>query len=520
MHFGPIDCVLEELSMNTRVGEEILKPLAERNTTLRIVTGGLAVSAGFWLFACLRVLSEGHTILGTESYGATWGLAVANVIHVIGISHVGIAISAAVRILRLDRYRNIARLAEIITLICLLVAVLNIALDVGRPDRFLISTLLHGSWHAPMVWSATVISLYFAASFVYLYLSMRRDLWMLSHTSLRFSGLYRMMSLGYRDTSHERERHRRTLFWLALALVPIMVSVHSVYGLFFGLLTGKAGWYNPLQAPSFVLGAVVSGVSALIVVAAILRRLYAWHDLIDDRSFRVLGGLLAFVVFLALYFVTSEHLTAQYAAAPADRAVSDALIRGEFAPIFWATILGGLFTPFVVLFQQAIRRASVRVGLVAVAAAAVNIAMLVKRVLLVVPAQLHSELPLPRPVVGYQPSLEELVITLGSYAVGGLLLVAALKTFPLVELPSSPAAPPIELPRISGFIRSGSVAVTIVVALVLVAWGIVTRNQDLAPIKWISGLILMTAVPLVSCLVRGGSSHPASAHETNRSTGG
>ena len=85
--------------------------------------------------------------------------------------------------------------------------------------------------------------------------------------------------------------------------IPIMVSVHSVYGLFFGLLASKAGWFNPLQAPYFVLGAIVSGFSAIIVVSALLRRAYAWRDVLSDRIFKTFGVFLAFVVALYLYFL-------------------------------------------------------------------------------------------------------------------------------------------------------------------------------------------------------------------------
>jgi molybdopterin-containing oxidoreductase family membrane subunit len=354
-----------------------------------------------------------------------------------------------------------------------------------------------------MVWSATVISLYLATSAIYLYLSMRRDLWRLSSENLRLARLYRLLSLGYRDTAAERRRHERVLFWLALALVPIMVSVHSVYGLFFGLLSAKAGWFNPLQAPYFVLAAVVSGFSALIVVAALLRRLYRWQDVIDNRTFRVLGALLAFVVFLYLYFVASEHLTAQYAAPPAERAVSDSLLVGSFAPLFWTTVLGGLAAPFVIILAQVLQRRPVRVWLVAVAAAAVNIAMLLKRVLLVVPAQQNAHLPLPRPEVGYLPTHLELAVTLGTYAVGGLLLVGILKVVPVVELPPTTATPSTDRPRSGELVRAAVIAATIAGAIALIAWGVATREHDLAPLKWISGLTLLAAVPLELCLIRG-----------------
>jgi molybdopterin-containing oxidoreductase family membrane subunit len=441
-------------------------------------------------------------------------------VHIIGISHVGIAISATVRVLRLGRYRNIARLAEVVTLISLLLAVINIALDVGRPDRFVLNTLAYGRWHAPMVWSATVISLYFAASGVYLYLSMRRDLWVLSTMDLKLSRLLGYLSLGYRDTAAERRRHEHTLFWLAILLVPIMVSVHSVYGMFFGLLSAKAGWYNPLQAPYFVLGAVVSGFSALIVVAALLRSLFRWTEIIDDRTFRALGAILAFVVFLYLYFVASEQLTAQYAGPVAERAVSNALLIGRFAPTFWITIIGGLVAPFAILFVQAIRPVPVRVGLIAGAAAAVNLAMLLKRVLLVIPAQQYPRLPLPRPGVAYLPTTLESVVTFGTYAIGGLLLIGILKLVPLVELPVASAARRDDAPRRGRSIRGLVIAATFAAGVALISWGVLTRELDLAPLKWTAGLILLTTVPLERCLIRGGPGGSSSDDDRADHVGG
>lgn len=487
------------MTMDAVTAENILQPMLAPGRRAKLLLAVVGSAAACWLWAAGRLVILGHELLGTSSYGASWGLTVANVVHVIGISHVGIAVSAAVRILRLDRYRNVARLAEVMTLVALAVAILNIALDVGRPDRFVVNTLLHGRWHAPMVWSATVISLYLASSTVYLYLSLRRDFWLLGSEAGR--GLHRLLALGYRDTAEARARHEKVLLGLAIALVPIMISVHSVYGLFFGILSSRPGWANPLQAPYFVLGAVVSGVSALLVVAALLRRAYRWHALVDERVFRAFGALLAFVVFLYLYFVASEHLTAQMGSAPGERAASSLLLSGPFAPAFWTTILAGLLIPFLVLFAQALRERPVNVTVVAAAAAVVNLAMLAKRFLLVVPAQEIARLPLPMPVAPYRPTLLEIVSTLGTYAAGALLFAAALRVVPLFELPVG-APDPEEAPS-GAAARAVAVALTLLAGVGLVAWGIATRAGDGAPLKWITGLLLLVAVPLELCLVSG-----------------
>lgn len=488
--------------MDTTIEISILNPILERNFWLRLLAGVFLVATAVWTLSAFRLVTEGHILLGTASYGVAWGITVANIIHIIGISHVGIAVSATVRILKLERYRNVARLAEMVTLVSLILAVINIGLDVGRPERFLIATLLYGRWHAPMVWSATVISLYFLSSGVYLYLSMRRDLWVLSRMEIRFQGLYSWLARGYEDTEGERERHETVLFWLAVALMPIMVSVHSVYGLFFGLLSAKAGWYNPLQPPYFVLGAVVSGFSALIVVMALLRSLFGWQDLLEDSVFRAFGAFLAFMIFLYLYFISSEHLTAQYAAPPSERLVSGMLLWGAYAGVFWTTVIGGLAAMLVVLFIQAVRKGPVKVRLITASAVVVNVAMLVKRVLLVLPAQQHIALPLPMPMTEYHPTGVEWVTTLGTYFVGGALFVGLLKFFPMIELPLSAPEEDAGAVNRNDSRRMLTVGLTLAMGLALIVWGIAGREGDFAPIRWILGLCLIAVTPLELCIIK------------------
>lgn len=461
----------------------------------------LAAASACWLYYARRVITEGHTLFGTSSYGATWGITVANLIHIIGISHVGIAVSATVRVLNLRRYRNVARIAEVVTLVALATAVLNIALDVGRPDRFITKTLVYGRWHAPMVWSLTVIVLYFLSSAVYLYLSMRRDLWLMSRLGTRWAAAYRFLSLGYTDTPGERRRHDGALFWLAICLVPIMVSVHSVYGLLFGLLPSRAGWYNPLQAPYFVLGAIVSGFSAILLIAALLRWAYAWKGLLDDRLFRVFGAFLAFSVFLYLYFTFSEHLTAQFATLGPEKAVSDALLSGEYSTLFWSTVIAGLLAPFAYLFIQGVTDRFFSLGLTFMAALLVNLALLLKRILLVIPPQLEPHLPRPRETVPYQPTWPEIAVTAGTYAVGCLAFLVILRVLPLIELPRRGEVRPVAGARAFSRLAVMAVMISALGGTLLIAWGVSTRAETFAPVKWILGMSLLVAVPLEWCLI-------------------
>jgi molybdopterin-containing oxidoreductase family membrane subunit len=323
-----------------------------------------------------------------------------------------------------------------------------------------------------------------------------------------FRGLYKFLALGYEDSIDERERHERSLFWLALCLIPIMISVHSVYGLLFGLLSAKAGWYNPLQAPYFVLGAIVSGFSAIIVIAALLRKAYSWQDLFNDRLFRVFGIFLAFVVFLYLYFMFSEQITAQYLPMAAENAVSNALLTGRFSILFWSTAIAGMILPLIYLFVQGVKKNYVHVALTAAAAALINVALWLKRYIIVVPSQYFPNLSAARPSVDYVPTHTEWVASLGSYVAAAFIFVLLLRILPMFELPAT----------VDGFVerRAGSrsrtrrsvMFLSLLAGLFMIIWGLVTRESDFMPVKWFMAIIFLLAIPLENSLIKDAATKP------------
>ncbi len=110
--------------------------------------------------------------------GATWGLYIGAFIWWVGIAHGGIILSAAVRLLGMDRYMPVARLAEMLTLAGLSAAGFYVIVHMGRPDRMVTSVI--GHYHitinnSPLVWDVTVITAYFVLTATYLGLTLRYD---------------------------------------------------------------------------------------------------------------------------------------------------------------------------------------------------------------------------------------------------------------------------------------------------------------------------------------------------------
>lgn len=449
-------------------------------------------------------LIHGHAITGQSSHGAVWGVVVANIINFIGISHVGIAISAVVRILKLRRYEQLARLAELVTLASITTAVLNIAMDVGHPERFIINVVYFGRYHSPFVWSATVITTYVFGSSVYLYLAMRRDIATCIRNVPSRKFVFRLMALGYEDTPPARSRHNRVVWWLAVIILPIMVSVHSVYGYIFGLQAGRPGWYNPFQAPYFVLGAICSGFSTVIVLLAILRKAFHWEEIFPPRIFKGLGIFLGFVTLVYMYFLFSEWLTGVYASPEGERMVFRDVLFGRFAPITW-TAVAGMLIPFAALFIQGSNPKICSIPLTVVAALLINLSLWTVRAIVVVPTFYHPLLPWD--VASYVPTISEWGMVAGSFFFFGLLLLILIKALPVLELPETPgeehgaAVPPMPLWK---KVLVGGTALT---GATLIATGISLRLQPELyhpPVIWITGIVTLLSVPFQICVLPEG----------------
>lgn len=505
----------------------VVRPLQRTSKAEWVVFTCLVGANLFFLWTILYQVREGHIVQGLGNQGAIWGFLVANIVNLIGISHVGIAISAFVRLLNLERYKPLARLAELVTLTSLAAAVLNIGLDVGRIDRYILYVVWYGRWHSPFVWSMTVITTYFLSSLVYLYLAMRRDLALCAHLVPRRGWFYRLLALGYTDTEEERKIHDRTVLALAIIIIPIMVSVHSVYGLIFGLQSARPGWYNPFMAPYFVLGAIVSGFSAMIIVVALVRKLFGWESVFDPPLFRGLGTFLGFMTLLYIYFMLAELLTGSYAPPAKEREVFREILAGGFAPQFWSASLGGLVIPFFLLFIQWVRR-SASIALTTGCAFAINVGMWIVRSLIVVPTFYHPYMPY-RPAE-YHPTWVEWVLVLGCYTFAGLLYFILCKAIPVLEFPQDLQLPvPVHIPVRLPALRPSwvSVAFSAVAGIGLIALGIAMRHQfpavgvwtptvgqvPLPPIEvlryippapiWVLGIVLLVTIPLQICVFRG-----------------
>ena len=427
-----------------KVSEDaLLEPLTHTGTAFYVFVLALLVLTGWWFYSWYTQLTNGLGVTGLRAIynapqymaqyvagGSPWGIYVTNFIFWIGISHAGIAISASVRLMNLKQYKVVARMAEVLTMVALPMAALSIVFDLGRPDR-IFNLLEFGRFQAPLLWDLTAITTYFMGTIVYLYLSLRGDIDELAHKIPSREWFYKRLAMGYEGTASERETHTKTLWWLAVAIVPIMVTVHSVVSFVFGLLISRSGWYSTIFAIYFVVGAIVSGIAAVYSLAWIFRWFYKWQALITDEVLRGISWALRNVLIIYIYLWIGEELTTRYLGSPTDIRVNDFLWYGPYAPLYWTMVIVGFAIPALIMLQPVFGKRTFHPALTFAASIILNVALWVKRFTIVVPSLLNP--PLYQTGV-YMPTTTEIGIMLGTFWMATLLYLAFIKLFPIVDL--------------------------------------------------------------------------------------
>jgi molybdopterin-containing oxidoreductase family membrane subunit len=394
-------------------------------------TGGAAYLVGGLLFL---VIAFGAYQWGRQVYygvgltGKTrpvyWALYLTNYVFFIGISHAGNLISSILRLTHAEWRRPLTRAAEVVAVFGLALGATNVLWHLGRPELAWVPAL-YPNLLSPLVWDMIAISVYLVASSIYLYLPLIPDLALLrDRTGTR---LYRLLALGFQGTDKQWARLEKAISVMAVAVIPIAVTVHSVLAWVFGM-TLVPMWHSTILGPYFVVGAIFSGIAALIIALAILRRSFHLEAFIRPEHFANLGVLLLVMCCVWAYFTFAEHLTTWYGNLPDEMAVFNARFYGPFAPYFWTMVAGCFFIPFPVL---AVRRT---ITATVVASVAVLLGMWLERFVIVVSAASFPRLAFNWDLGHYRPSLVEVSMTAAQFAAFALLFLIFAKLFPVVSV--------------------------------------------------------------------------------------
>jgi len=409
------------------LGEEeiLLKPVFSAGRGFWITVTILSFIILWAVIAWVYQLKTGLGVTGLNR-PVFWGFYITNFVFFIGISHAGTLISAILRLTKAEWRRSITRAAEVITVMVLFFGVANIILDLGRPDRAF-NVIRYAHFRSPLLWDVTSITVYLTASSIYLLLPLIPDIALLRDRSQKRKWLYKILSFGWRGTPRQKKFLEKIISIMAVLVIPIAVSVHTVVSWVFGM-TIQPFWHSTIFGPFFVAGAIFSGIAAIIIAMAIIRRVYHLEEYLKPIHFNNLGLLLLTMSLIWAYFIIAEHLTAYYGAEPAHMAIFWEKIRGRYAPYFWLMVLFNFVIPLTILSNSKTRTIKGTV----VASLSVQVGMWLERFTIVVPTLVNPRLPYPRGF--YYPSWVELSLMAGCFAAFILLYVLFTKFFPIVSV--------------------------------------------------------------------------------------
>lgn len=397
---------------------------------------GVIVIIGFVIIGFMVNKGLGVTGLSRPVY---WGLFITTFVFWVGISHAGIMISAILRLTQAEWRRPVTRAAELLTVFSLLTALVFPLIHAGRPWRIAYWILPYdfarGIWpniRSPLIMDPVAISTYLTGSTLFLYVALLPDLGNLRDRTQGWQkAMYTVLALGWRGNPRQWKMQIVGGILLSALMLPIFVSVHSIVSWDFAVTPAVEGWHSTIFAPYFVIGAVHSGVSAVVTMMALMRWLWKWDDFIRPEHFDALARLLIVVATAWLGFTFLELIFAIYSLDAPELALRELQIfTWPWNMMFLVFLFTGYILPVGMWLFKSVRS---NIALMFWTSLFVNIGMWLERFMIIVPG-LSRRTPFVYTWDSYRPSMVEWSILVWSVAWVSFLMLLFSRFFPLVPL--------------------------------------------------------------------------------------
>ncbi|MGB9898250.1 NrfD/PsrC family molybdoenzyme membrane anchor subunit, partial [Thermanaerothrix sp.] len=365
-----------------------------------------------------------------------WGVFIVTFVFWIGISHAGTFVSAILRVFKAEFRRPFTRAAELMTTFGLAAGALFPLIHLGRVWVFYWmipypnARWLWPNFRSPLVWDFLAITTYLLSSTIYLYLPLVPDLAMARDRTTGWRhAVYRLLALGWRGTEAEWHRLRRAITIFAFAIIPVMFSVHTIVSWDFAVGV-VAGWHSTIFGPYFIIGAILSGVAAVVSILFVLRSTMLHMDyFIRKEHFDALGKLLLVFSMAWAYFFFNDYLLTWYGGEEAARRILTLHATGPAAWVWYLMLVCNVVIPWLTLWNRTIRRTPWAMFIITLL---INVGMYAERYTIVPLTLGHQRMPFDWGV--YTPRPTEISIVIGTFALFLLLYLLASRLIPLVPV--------------------------------------------------------------------------------------
>jgi molybdopterin-containing oxidoreductase family membrane subunit len=368
-----------------------------------------------------------------------WGFFISNFVFWVGISHAGVMISSILRLSQAEWRRPVTRAAEVLTIFSLMTAALFPLMHAGRPWRIAYwifpYDFARGIWpniRSPLVWDPAAIFTYLTGATLFVLIALVPDFAVMRDRNKGVrKQIYGFLSLGFRGTPRQWRLQAIAGILLSALILPVFVSVHSIVSWDFGMAVSVASWHTTVMAPYFVIGAVHSGVSAVVTMMALLRWVFKWDKFIRPEHFDGLGRLLIVVGTGWFYFFILEFLFGLYSQETSEVTLRNMLLyEWPWNFMFFTFLATSYFIPIPMWLFRGVRR---NVLLMFLTSILVNIGMWLERFLIIVPGLMRKQ-EFTFVWANYRPSVVEILLVVGSFAFVTMMVLLFSKVFPLIPL--------------------------------------------------------------------------------------
>ena len=315
-------------------------PKESRERAWWIWVGVLGLFLAIGLFGAIRVFVKGLHVTGLSDQ-VPWGLWITQDLSSIATGAGAFIFSAIVYLFRIKKYQPVARAAVFVGFLGYSSAMLALAIDIGRPDRF---------WHPLVYWN--VHSVLWEVTWCVILYSM---VLVLEFLPIMFEGKF--FDRWPQVRKYGALIHKASPVFAAIGLVLSLLHQSSL-GATYGVLSGRAIWYKPSLPVMFILSAIAGGISMTllltILVGKLNRRKIISRELQYDIS-RLAGFALLAYLYLKLW---DWAATSYYSQSPgATEAIALLQSTTPYTQTFWwlEIILGGV-VPAIILLSPILRK--------------------------------------------------------------------------------------------------------------------------------------------------------------------
>ncbi|MGD0282434.1 MAG: sulfate reduction electron transfer complex DsrMKJOP subunit DsrP [Dissulfurispiraceae bacterium] len=360
-----------------------------------------------WIFLLLAIIGAGFlAYLMQFNYGlgitglsrdVSWGFYIAQFTFLVGVAASAVMLVIPYYLHNYKKFGRIVILGEFLAISSVIMCILFIFVDLGQPMRVM-NVMLHPTPNSVMFWDMIVLLGYLTLNLV----------------------------IGWTTLGAERKEVKppawvKPLIYIS---VPWAVSIHTVTAFLYAGLPGRELWLTAIMAARFLSSAFAAGPALLILLALIVGRLTTFDP--GKEAIQSLAKIVTYAMCINVFFFLLEVFTAFYSNIPEHMAPIKYLfvgLEGHTRLVPWMWTAAVLAVVGITLLVNPNTRNNE--GILPFALIAVFVASWIDKGMgLVIGGFVPN--PFGR-VVEYSPTAPELLITLGVYAIGALVLTVLYK---------------------------------------------------------------------------------------------